>query len=407
MKVVIATEGSRGDVHPMLALAQAFEARGHRVVICGPPDAHEDVSGFGFEFRPVGMNVRAFLSENAGAVRRGGLEILRASKRYLQQTAVLQFEQLPAALADADFVVGAGIQLAAPSAAELHGLPYRYVVYCPAFLPTPDHPPLFVRSQRYPRWWNRTLWWLFLNGSWPLLARFVHQQRARMGLPRLRDSFAHLVSEWPVVASDPELGELAASGRHAAVQAAYLHPTHRDEVPAKVRDFIEAGPRPVYLGFGSMADPDPGSTTRLVLEAVERAGCRALLSRGWAGFGGIPLPENVLLLDSVPHAKLFPHLQGAVHHGGAGTTATSARAGIPQLVVPHLLDQFYWGEGIHRRGLGPAPLPRARLDVAGLAAGLRELCENEWLAERARELGTVLSQRDGASLVAEALLDSL
>ena len=407
MKIAIATEGSRGDVHPMLALGQALRRMGHTVVVCGPPDSHEDVAQFGFELRPVGMNVRVFLEENAGLIRRSGIKTIRAFKNYVDETAVLQFSQLPDAVADADLVVGAGVQVAAHSAAELHDIPYRYVIYCPAFLPTPDHPPLFVRGQHYPQWCDRALWGLYRRSIWPLIGHLVNGKRAGLGLPPVRDSFRHLVSDQPLVASDPELGEVAPGGDYPAVQVGYLHPEHTDEVPSKVLDFVESGQRPVYIGFGSMADPDPASTTRLVLAAVERAGCRALLSRGWAGFGDAALPDSVHLLDSVPHSKLFPHLQGAVHHGGAGTTATTARAGIPQLVVPHLLDQFYWGEGVHRRGLGPPPVPRTRLDAENLAAGLRELCDNEWLSEQARGVGRSLAERDAPRLVAEALLGSL
>jgi len=407
MRIAIATEGSRGDVHPMLALGQAFERIGHEVVVCGPPDAADDVARFGFAFRPVGMDVRAYLSRHADAIRVGGTKMARASLGYLAEAAVLQFQQLPDAVSDADLVVGAGVQLAAHSAAELHGTPYRYVIYCPAFLPTPEHPPLFVRGQRYPRWCNRMLWGALHAALVPMMGRFVARQRAVLGLPAVRDGLRHLVSDHPVVASDPELGALWPDDRYGAVQAGYLHPEHPDEVPAKVLAFLEAGPRPVYVGFGSMADPDPAGTTRLVLEAVERAGCRVLLSRGWAGFGEGPLPEHIHLLDAVPHSKLFPRLRGAVHHGGAGTTATAARAGIPQLVVPHLLDQFYWGEGVHRRGLGPAPVSRTRLTAERLAAGLRELLENEWLGERAAAVGCALRGRDARQEVARAILDSL
>jgi UDP:flavonoid glycosyltransferase YjiC (YdhE family) len=93
-----------------------------------------------------------------------------------------------------------------------------------------------------------------------------------------------------------------------------------------------------------------------------------------------------------------------VHHGGAGTTATAALAGVPQVVVPHVADQFYWARRVAELGIGPPPLPRRRLDAGRLAELIGAVVENEIVAERARERGERLRARpDGAELVAERL----
>jgi len=263
-----------------------------------------------------------------------------------------------------------------------------------------------VAAQRWPLLANRLAWWAFLQFYDRMLGSALNPARAGLGLPPVGNVFEHLISPRPLLASDPELVPLPADCPYTAEQIGYFHPHHPGEVPEKVREFIAAGPPPVYLGFGSMTDPDPDSTTRLFVEAIERAGCRALLSRGWAGLGSVPLPGTVQILDSVPHSKLFPRLAGAVHHGGAGTTATAARAGIPQLVVPHIADQFYWGEQVYRRGLGLPPIPRTRLDAESLASALRELTENELLAARARDLGTLLAGRDPLETAPDAILSN-
>jgi len=120
-----------------------------------------------------------------------------------------------------------------------------------------------------------------------------------------------------------------------------LHPFEPGPLPEKLEAFLDAGEPPVYVGFGSMTDPDPAAATRVVLEAVARAGVRAVLSRGWAGLGGVPLPSEVMEIGPVSHASLFARVAAVVHHGGAGTTTTAARAGAPQILVPHILDQFH------------------------------------------------------------------
>jgi vancomycin aglycone glucosyltransferase len=147
--------------------------------------------------------------------------------------------------------------------------------------------------------------------------------------------------------------------------------------PPKLEAFLEQGEPPVYIGFGSMTDPNPRITTRAVLAGVTDAGCRAVLSEGWAGLGGGGLPEHVMVVGSVPHASLFRRVAAVVHHGGAGTTTMAARAGVPQIVVPHVLDQYYWAERVSRLGVG----------------SLRALRDNELVSENAAALGERLRER--------------
>ena len=111
-----------------------------------------------------------------------------------------------------------------------------------------------------------------------------------------------------------------------------------------------------------MPDPDPRTTTDGLLAAIEAIGCRALISRGWAGLGEAALPEHVMVVGSVSHARLFPRVAAVVHHGGAGTTHTAARAGVPQVVVPHLLDQYYFARRVHDLGVAPPGDPAQTAD---------------------------------------------
>jgi vancomycin aglycone glucosyltransferase len=268
---------------------------------------------------------------------KGGLRMLRVGNRYFAETLRAQFAGLPDATAGADLIVGAGLQMAAPSVAERHGVPYRYVAYAPLVFPSADYPPFMLPLPELPRWVNRLLWALAVSGY--------------------------------------ELGPA---------------------LPPKLEAFLANGPPPVYLGFGSMTDTDPAATTRVLVEAVERAGCRALVSEGWAGLGWTPLPEGVLSIGSVSHARLFPRTAAVVHHGGAGTTATAARAGVPQIVVPHVFDQIYWGRRVAALGLGPPAIPRTQLTAERLADAIREALENEVIRERASQLGAAILARVAA-----------
>ena len=136
-----------------------------------------------------------------------------------------------------------------------------------------------------------------------------------------------------------------------------------------------------------MPHTDPHAVSRAVLGGVTRAGVRAVIGSGWAGVGTQdPVPDGCLVVDGVNHTRLFPRVAAVVHHGGAGTTSTAARCGVPQLLVPHLLDQFYWSHRVHAQGLGPRPLPIKRLDATTLAEALRSVVGNASYRDRAREV---------------------
>lgn len=405
MRVVLAAEGTRGDVHPMLALGERLRAAGHDVRVCASPDFAEDAAARGLDFHPVGGSIREYLAVQSEAIHGGVRAMASASLRFMRTALAAQFEGVLAGAAGADLIVGAGIQLAAPSVAEALWLPYRYVAYCPAILPSSEHAPFTVEAPSWPPAVNRLAWVLTRAVMRVVPGLAIDRERRRLGLPPAGDIGRYLMSARPLLAVDRELAEAPADAPFVVDQIPCLHPFDPDEaLPPKLEAFLAGGPPPLYLGFGSMPDPRPGETTRRLLEALARRGTRAVIARGWAGLGEGPLPEGVFVTDPVPHAALFPRTAGVVHHGGAGTTATAARAGVPQLVMPHVLDQFYWARRVERLGLGPPAVRRRDFTPERLADALAELADNEVLAERARDLGERLRLRAREDVDLGALL---
>jgi len=164
--------------------------------------------------------------------------------------------------------------------------------------------------------------------------------------------------------------------------------------PQSLVDFLASGEKPIYVGFGSMADKKPEETTAIVLEAMRQTGKRAVILSGWAGIGQADVPNNVHILKYAPHSWLFPRLAALIHHGGAGTTAAGIRAGVPAIVVPHLSDQPYWGSLLHQNGVATKNIPRARLSVDRLVAAIHEATSSQDMQAKAAELGEKIRAED-------------
>jgi vancomycin aglycone glucosyltransferase len=389
MRVVLAVDGTRGDVHPMLALATSLSRRGHDVIVCAPPDFRDAAEAQRLSFHAVGRDVRAYLVREAAALHGNALTALNAGERYFLDNLADQMRGLCEAASGADLVLAAGTALGAFSAAEQAGADYRIVLYDPSLLRSASQAPAFVPYASLPRWLTRLAWAglvAFMNRR---LQPELNRERARCGLPAVRDLYARLIGERPLLAAEEVLAPPPADVKGVQTIGC-LHPFREAPLPEKLTDFLAAGEPPVYVGFGSMTDPDPAASTRLVLEAVARAGVRAVISEGWAGLGGIALPSDVMRIGPVDHASLFQRVAAVIHHGGAGTTTMAARAGAPQILVPHVLDQFHWSRRVEKLGLGPPALPRRRLTPAKLAAAIRSVLDNEIVTERAAEIASRL-----------------
>lgn len=151
----------------------------------------------------------------------------------------------------------------------------------------------------------------------------------------------------------------------------------------------------MYIGFGSIVVSDPDAMTRCVVEAIVRSGVHAILSKGWSdrlqvkkgtdvSDPEIPLPPEIYSIKSIPHDWLFQRIEAACHHGGAGTTGASLRAGIPTIIKPFFGDQFFWGDRVEALGIGTSV---RKLTVESLADALTVATSDERQIAKARLVG--------------------
>ncbi len=397
MKALIAGVGSRGDLQPLVALAARLRADGHEVRLAGSESGAGLAAAAGVDFLAMGPDIGERIRAD-DHLRDRPLATLRKLIGIIRDATADQFAVLEPHHQWADVIVGGGMVLAAPVLAEHARIPLRMVTYASTVLYSRAHPTPLTPDLRLPGWMNLASWWLFVRAYSAVVQGPPNAHRARLGLPRTRAlHYKTFPPQALLLAADPVLSPPALDHAPDAVQTGPWLLESEVALPADVVSWIEAGPPPVYIGFGSMPDPDPAGTTRLIVNAVQAAGVRALVSPGG------DLPSSCFALGDCAHAALFPRLAGVVHHGGAGTTHAAAVAGVPQLVVPHLLDQFGFGRRVAELGLGPAPVRRSRLTAAALADGLRALTTTPAFRARAAEEGARMRAHDGLAVAVRTL----
>ncbi|HJZ76940.1 MAG TPA: glycosyltransferase [Vicinamibacterales bacterium] len=400
MRVLLAPHGTRGDVQPMLALAHALAARSHQVAFIAPGNVVAWIRSHGFDAESNGVDVEAVLNE-PGA----DLQSIRWQRRHLETLIARLFDSLGHYGGDADLIVGAGIQMAASSVAERRDVPYATAVFCPCAVPSRWTPPPPIRTQTLPRWVNRLLW--DLGGPMTSLALRgqINRGRATLGLRPLHDVVDQLAGDVILVAADRDLGPLGtdAPARAVATDAWVLA---EDAVPLdpELEQFLELDPPPVYVGFGSMVAPRAREVAAHVVAAVRATGRAAIIGSGWADLGRhVAGGDDLLIVPALPHAAVLPRVGAAIHHGGAGTTTAAAAAGVPQVVLPHILDQFYWAHRVAQLGLGPRAMPVDLVMPDTLAERLDEALTNPRYRSRAAEIGRAVRVRNGAAAAVDHL----
>ncbi|MGK4578731.1 glycosyltransferase [Kitasatospora sp. HPMI-4] len=399
MRVLLSTYGSRGDVEPLVALAVELRALGAQVRVCAPPDEDfvELLDRFGLPLVPVGQPMRSMVRPSSAA---------EASRRAAELAA--QFDAVAAAAEGCDALLASGLaHFSSRSAAEKLGIHYEYATFAPYLLPSPHHapPPMVLPGQPLPPESadNGMLWDLNAQIFNTLHGEALNAHRASVGLPPVDDVRTFVFTDHPWLAADPTLAPWQETPELDVVHTgAWILPDERP-LPDDLLAFLDAGEPPVYVGLGSSrrVSQDVASAA---IEAIRGQGRRALVSGGWSGLGLIDDQDDCFAVGEANHQDLFRRVAAVVHHGGAGTTATAARAGAPQVVVPQAADQPYWAGRVADLGIGTAhdgPLPT----VESLSAALGTALDPETRARATALAGTI--RTDGAAVAAKLLLDAV
>lgn len=398
LRITCLTIGSRGDVQPYIALCKGLLAEGHRPKIATHAEFEPWVRKHGIDFAPVegdpaelmricvenGMFTYSFLKE-ASQKFRGWIDDLLTSAWASCQDSDLLIES-PSAMA--------GIHIA-----EALRIPYFRAFTMP-WSRTRAYPHAFaVPEHRMGGAYNYITYVMFDNVFWKAIAGQVNRWRKNeLGLKattldKMQPNKVPFLYNYSPSVVPPPLDYpdwIRITGYWFLNEGVdWTPPTDMSEFIQRARDDAK---KIVYIGFGSIVVSDPAALTKTVIESVQKADVRCILSKGWSDRLGdpssakpeVPLPPEILQIQAAPHDWLFSQIDAAVHHGGAGTTGASLRAGVPTIVKPFFGDQFFFGSRVEDLGVG---ICMKKLNVSVFSRALWEATHSERMIIRARDLG--------------------
>jgi vancomycin aglycone glucosyltransferase len=392
MKIAIVINGTRGDVEPMLALATGLIKNGHEIICCAPPENEVLAGRYTIPFNAFGPNYKELFKKNAGM--KGGATLSHSPKQMKKETAN-QVNLLPGILRGSDLVLGVGFVLGVHTAADILKIPYRFVVFYPVLLGPGKSDPFI----------NRLIFGFGRLMTNMVIRGFINTKRAELGLQPIKDVWADWMGDHVIVACDKELNAVREDLLYNFTQTGYMLLPSLVGLPENLEQFLISGKPPVYIGFGSNPVSHPEKLSQVFAEVSKATNQRLIVSKGWAD-----LQENnttdILYVDEVPFELLFPRVAAIVYHGGTGTMAAAARAGIPQATFPFMADQFENRKLVVKLGLGPYACDFNKITATDLISAVTECVTNEKYRKNAAEISQKLKGSDGLELTL-ALIEKL
>ncbi|MGA2850462.1 MAG: glycosyltransferase [Terracidiphilus sp.] len=409
-RILLATIGSLGDLHPCLALALELKRRGHVVTIASTEYYRSHVESSGIAFHPIRPDwdpTDPRLIRDCEDLKRGFENLFR---NWLLPNLKDTYHDLLASASESDLMIAGELNLAAPLVAEKLGLRWASAILSPvSFLSAHDPSVLVNAPWLFPiRKAGRPAYRVLLNigrlatHHWwnPVRSLRSEQHLSPHTDPIFRDKFSpHLVLalfSHSLAEPQPDWPPLTLQTGFVYFDQSLSHPP----IAPYLAEFLASGDPPIVFTQGSTAVHNPGDFYQVAAEAATRVGRRAILIGAPPTAG--TASQHLLTIPYAPYSQVFPHAAVNVHQGGSGTTAQALRAGHPQLIVPYGWDQPDNAARVERRGAG-IHVPRSTWSPETATAALERLLHETQFSQRAMQVGAEVQAEDGLTSACDAI----
>lgn len=412
MRIAIVTAGSRGDVQPFIALALGLKHAGYDAYVAAPRNYRNFVESNGVEYFQLNADWEKLIKSDGikKIIDTGNYLGYINIKRQLDDVLTRVSFDAYRACEGADLIIYATAFPIGETISEKTKIPCIEAAVGPA-IPTRYYPIILTKGEKEGK---SLLYYLFTKAFthvwWQVFRKPQNILRKSLGLKKL--GFFHYYDRQkkyhvPILGiySDLLYQKPTDWPNNVYVTGFWFLEDNTGWKPSpELQKFLDAGPKPVFIGFGSMTSNNAQDELNLIVKALEKSGQRGIVLSGWREFGdSVKLPETVFLLKSAPIDKLFPYVAAAVQHGGAGTLSATIRAGIPAVVVPHIIDQSFWGYRAYKLGIGTKPIPHRELTADTLAEAIKTAVEDRQMQKNAAEMGEKLRAEDGIKKAVEVI----
>lgn len=407
MKFTLLTAGSRGDIQPYVALGVGLRSAGHAVRLATHEGFRDLVVEHGIEFAPVTHPPAALVADplwrrwqqSGDRFDRYIAHLWHVAKaaRPLLETMLDDFW---AACQDADAVIASASGFGSPLMARTLGAGHSWALLQPMsrtrqfphfMTPGRLRLPEALRYDTY-KLADQVYWRVFRSAvsAWSernLGTPFTSKRDSGGFLSRIPPPTFYGISGHVVPRPSDWSADIHMHGFW------FLEPHVPWVPPVELMRFLDDGPAPVYVALPRINVHPPERLLDTVVKALHRCGQRGLVS-----IEGSPcpdLPSTVMAVRSVPHHWLFERVAAVIHHGGAGTTASALRAGVPSLGVPSFFDQPFWSRRVVDLGVGVDAIPARTVTADRLAASIGKVTSDADLRKRARSLARLIRQEHG------------
>ena len=395
MKIILTPFGSTGDVLPLLSLGRALRGREHEVIVISSPNYKELFAEYDLEFHAAGFDINELMKKKAREIYANPVKLVSSFRNVYRDLLKDQFDTLVYVAADnTDMIIGSGISVACKSAAEFLGTVYYQACYYPFVYHSKYYPPTLTANSKLPSWCNEILW-RFQNSILRFLfGNSLNRLRKTHNLEKVTDFTGHL-NDNSILACSREMVTIKDDVTEKIFHTGYWYLQDNHELDQETIDFISKKEKTIYIGFGSMTSAAPGKIASIFKELSALSEYNFIISKGWAEFSCDNVNENILYIDFAPFLKLFPLMSVIVHHGGAGTTMHAALSGVPQIIVPHMIDQFFWGDLVADLKIGSRPIRKNKLSVQELKKSIEYIDKHPEIRKNAEETGKRMRKEDG------------